>query len=148
MAAPPDATPAALADPLLQYVVLRRDMWAAGGGPGAPSGAPWPLGAVAAQAAHAATAALWESRDAPDTVSYCTGDALNHMTKVVLEVADGAALEALAARLGGAGVAHRVWVELPEGVPTAVASAPGRKSMLQPHFKAGKLCRVGIGGGK
>jgi peptidyl-tRNA hydrolase len=134
-------------DPLMQYIVLRRDMWG-GGGPGAPAGAPWPLGAVAAQAAHAATAALWESRGAADTVAYCTGDALNHMTKVVLEVADGAALADLAARLGGAGVAHRVWTELPEGVPTAVASAPGRKSVLQPHFKAGKLCRVGIGGGK
>jgi len=128
----------------MQYVVLRRDMWA--GGAGAPAGAPWPLGAVAAQAAHAATAALWESRDRAETAAYCAPDALPHMTKVVLEVADGAALEKLAGGLATAGVPHRVWVELPEGVPTAVASAPGRKSVLQPHFKAGKLCRAGIGG--
>ena len=60
--------------------------------------------------------------------------------------ADGAALEKLAGGLATAGVPHRVWVELPEGVPTAVAPAPGRKSVLQPHFKAGKLCRAGIGG--
>jgi peptidyl-tRNA hydrolase len=130
----------------MQYVVLRRDMWT--GGPGAPAGAPWPLGAVAAQAAHAATAALWESRASPDTLAYCdeAAGALDAMTKVVLEVADGQALADLAGRLAGAGVGHRVWVEQPEGVPTALASAPARKSVLQPHFKAGKLCRAGIGG--
>lgn len=61
------------ADPLLQYVVLRRDLWGELG---------WPLGSVVAQGCHAATAALWLSRDAPDTQAYCAPENLDHMHKV------------------------------------------------------------------
>lgn len=60
------------ADPLLQYVVLRRDLWAELG---------WPLGSVIAQGCHAATAALWQSREAEATLEYCAPHNLDHMHK-------------------------------------------------------------------
>ena len=65
--------PACAGDPLVQYVVLRRDLWADLG---------WPLGSVVAQACHAATAALWLSREEPATSSYCAADNIDHMHKV------------------------------------------------------------------
>ena len=67
--------PACAGDPLVQYVVLRRDLWADLG---------WPLGSVVAQACHAATAALWLSRKEPATTSYCAADSIDHMHKVVI----------------------------------------------------------------
>ena len=57
----------------MQYVVLRRDLWADLG---------WPLGSVVAQACHAATAALWLSREEPATASYCAAESIDHMHKV------------------------------------------------------------------
>ena len=66
--APPPPT-----DTLLQYIVLRRDLWGELG---------WPLGSVVAQGAHAATAALWLSRDDSCTQQYCAPDQLDHMHKV------------------------------------------------------------------
>lgn len=61
------------ADPIVQYVVLRRDLWEGGG---------WPLGAVVAQGCHAATAALWGARGGADAAAYCAPDAIDHMRKV------------------------------------------------------------------
>ena len=60
-------------DPLLQYVVLRRDLW---------TELEWPLGSVVAQGCHAATAALWLTREAADTQQYCAEANLDHMHKV------------------------------------------------------------------
>ena len=59
-------------DTLLQYVVLRRDLWAE---------LEWPLGSVVAQGCHAATAALWQSRDAAATQEYCAPQNIDHMHK-------------------------------------------------------------------
>lgn len=61
------------ADPLLQYVVLRRDLW---------TELDWPLGSVVAQGCHAATAALWGSRDTAATQEYCAPQNIDHMHKV------------------------------------------------------------------
>jgi hypothetical protein len=71
-AAPPPPPPSD-ADPYVQYVVLRRDLWDGGG---------WPLGAVVAQGCHAATAALWAARGGGDAAAYCAPDAIDHMRKV------------------------------------------------------------------
>ena len=60
-------------DPLLQYVILRRDLWGE---------LEWPLGSVVAQGCHAATAALWESRDLAATQEYCAPENLDHMHKL------------------------------------------------------------------
>ncbi|KAK9831398.1 hypothetical protein WJX81_001157 [Elliptochloris bilobata] len=119
-------------DPLVQYVVLRRDLWSELG---------WPLGSVVAQACHAATAALWLSREQPETATYCAADFIDHMHKVVLEVKGEAQLRTLAEKLAAASVRHKLWVEQPEGFPTCVATAPYPKAAVQQHFKKLKLCK-------
>ena len=60
-------------DSLVQYVVLRRDLWVELG---------WPLGGIVAQACHAATAALWLSREQPEAAAYCAPEKLDYMHKV------------------------------------------------------------------
>jgi hypothetical protein len=65
----------------------------------------------------------------------------------VLEAPSADALLTLAAKLDVAGVAHKLWVEQPEGVPTALAAGPALKSALAPHFKKMQLCKAAIGGG-
>ncbi|KAL4448558.1 hypothetical protein ABPG75_005777 [Micractinium tetrahymenae] len=123
---------AAPADPLLQYVVLRRDLWAE---------LDWPLGSVVAQGCHAATAALWESRESATTQEYCAPENIDHMHKVVLEIKGEPQLRALAAKLTEAGVPHKLWVEQPEDFATCLATAPCSKSAVAPHVKKLKLCR-------
>ncbi len=59
---------------LVQYVVLRADLWKEMG---------WPLGSIVAQACHAVTAALWESREADPSKQYCCPAQLDHMHKVI-----------------------------------------------------------------
>ena len=50
-------------------------------------------------------------------------------------------LRALAAALSGAGVAHKLWVEQPEGVATCLATKPYRKADVAAHFKKLNLCK-------
>lgn len=61
------------AEDLVQYVVLRRDLW---------TEKSWPLGSVIAQGCHASTAALWLSRESQATKAYCAPDKLDSMHKV------------------------------------------------------------------
>ncbi len=110
----------------MQYVVVRKDL-------------KWPTGALVAQGAHACVAAVWASRDAPDTVAYCTDS--DRMHKVTLEAGSRDALEGVAAALAGANVSHKLWVEMPEGIPTCLATAPGPRGLLKPFFAALKLLR-------
>jgi hypothetical protein len=60
-------------DPIVQYVVVRRDLWTAQG---------WPLGPVVAQACHAAVAAIVQELQDPLTQAYTAAAALDHMHKV------------------------------------------------------------------
>lgn len=69
----PTSKPAAY-DPVVQYVVLRKDLW----GPGFS----WPLGSIVAQACHASSAAMWLSKDDSVTASYCSPENLDSMHKV------------------------------------------------------------------
>lgn len=62
-----------VAEDLVQYLVLRKDLW---------SSLQWPLGSIIAQACHASTAALWLSKDSPVTTAYCAAGNLDHMHKV------------------------------------------------------------------
>lgn len=61
--------------PLVQYVVLRRDLWSA---------LKWPLGSIVAQACHAATAALHAGVVSGDaaTATYCSEANIDSMHKV------------------------------------------------------------------
>jgi len=115
---------------IVQYVVVRKDL--------AKS---FPLGALLAQSAHACVAAVWQSREAPATVAYCAPAALDAMHKVVLAVDSAEALAALAAALTAASVPHKLWIEQPENDATCLATAPGAREELAPHFAALKLLR-------
>lgn len=121
----------------MQYLVLRSDLWKDKG---------WPLGSLAAQAAHAATAALWLSRDTEEAKNYCSTESIDGMTKVVLEADSEASLRELAESLKRSGIAHKLWIEQPENEATALAAGPNRKSVLAPAFSGLKLCRAAVGG--
>jgi len=123
---------AAPANPIVQYVVIRRDL---GQGMG------WPLGSICAQAAHAAVAAVWEHKDHPDTAAYCAPDAIDGMHKVVLEVKGETQLVNLAKKLEDAGVDHRIWTEQPEDYPTCLATRPYRKDEVSALFKKCNLAK-------
>jgi peptidyl-tRNA hydrolase len=123
---PASPTGGAAPDPLLQYVVLRKDLG-------------WPTGALVAQGCHACVAAVWLSRESEETKEYCA--AADSMRKVTLEAPGADALQRIAESLSAAQVAHKLWVEQPEGVPTCLATAPGRASLLKPFFKALRLLR-------
>jgi|MDSW01.2.fsa_nt_gb peptidyl-tRNA hydrolase len=124
--------------PLVQYVVLRKDLG---------QGLGWPLGSVCAQAAHAAVAAVWTFKDHDDTRAYCAPGAIDEMRKVVLEVKGEAQLTTLAGRLTEAGVDHKLWMEQPENYPTCLSTRPYRKSEIAHLFKKCNLAKGTIGGG-
>ncbi len=50
-------------------------------------------------------------------------------------------LEAVAARLRAAAIAHRVWTEQPENFPTCLATQPYPKPAIQALFKGLKLMK-------
>jgi hypothetical protein len=65
--------PPAQPDPIVQWVVLRRDLWQDLG---------WPLGAVVAQACHASTAAVFSHLADDLTQEYIASENIDHMHKV------------------------------------------------------------------
>ncbi|XP_073480950.1 putative peptidyl-tRNA hydrolase PTRHD1 [Aquarana catesbeiana] len=115
---------------IVQYVVLRKDLQA---------GLGWPLGALVAQACHAATAAIHLHYDHPHTREYLQG--LDTMHKVVLEVPDEVTLTGLAETLKQANIDHKLWTEQPENIPTCIALRPYRKEEVHPYLKRFKLLK-------
>uniref|UniRef100_A0A914UQ39 peptidyl-tRNA hydrolase n=1 Tax=Plectus sambesii TaxID=2011161 RepID=A0A914UQ39_9BILA len=115
-------------NPRIMYLLLRRDLL---------TELKWPLGALITQAAHAATAVLWENRTDDDVLKYM--EELDTMRKVTLQVDSKEALESLAEKLRAAGVAHKLWVEQPENIPVCIAVKPMEKSNVHPHLKHLKL---------
>lgn len=67
--------------------------------------------------------------------------------QVVLEVKSEAQLRNLAGKLAAAGVAHKLWVEQPEGFATCLATKPYRRSAGGHHFRKLQLCKAALGGG-
>ncbi|XP_004696124.1 putative peptidyl-tRNA hydrolase PTRHD1 [Echinops telfairi] len=125
------AAPAAEPQFLVQYLVLRRDL----------SQAPfsWPVGALVAQACHAATAALHIHRDHPHTAAYL-GE-LGRMRKVVLEAPDENTLKELARTLQEKSVDHTLWLEQPENIATCIALRPYPKEEVSQLLKKFRLFR-------
>ncbi|XP_075893855.1 putative peptidyl-tRNA hydrolase PTRHD1 [Nelusetta ayraudi] len=113
---------------LVQYVVVRSDL---------VHKLSWPLGAVITQACHAATAAIHLHYGDADTQQYLAE--LDSMHKVVLGAPDEAALSTLAETLTQAGVAHKLWIEQPENIPTCLALKPCAKETVQPLLRKFKL---------
>ncbi|XP_020492730.1 putative peptidyl-tRNA hydrolase PTRHD1 [Labrus bergylta] len=122
------ATGAASPGRLVQYVVVRSDL---------VHKLSWPLGAVITQACHAATAAIHLHYGDPDTQRYLAE--LDSMHKVVLGAPDEAALSSLSENLSQAGVAHKLWIEQPENIPTCLALKPCPKETVQPLLRKFKL---------
>ncbi|GIL68014.1 hypothetical protein Vafri_21340 [Volvox africanus] len=123
-------------DFLVQYVVIRKDLWGSLG---------WPLGSVVAQACHASSAAMWMYRDEEATQQYLAPENIDHMRKVVLEVKDEAQLRKLSEQLAQGGIGHKLWVEQPEDFPTCLATRPYAKSQVASYFKKFQLSKAPIG---
>lgn len=117
-------------DILVQYVVMRRDLIET-----------WPMGSVITQGCHAAVAAVWMHREDPHTCKYCGDDNLDKMHKVTLEVKGEAQLVNLSEKLKGSDIAHKLWIEQPENIPTCLATKPYPKTLVAPFFKKLKLCK-------
>ncbi|XP_077600327.1 putative peptidyl-tRNA hydrolase PTRHD1 [Stigmatopora nigra] len=113
---------------LVQYIVVRSDL---------VHKLSWPLGAVITQACHAATAAIHLHYADGDTQHYLAE--LDSMHKVVLGAPDEVALTGLSASLTQAGVAHKLWMEQPENIPTCLALKPYPKETVQAHMRKFKL---------
>lgn len=128
-------------DVLLQYIVLRKDLWKVSSDSG---GVSWPLGAVVAQGCHAATAALWMSREEEYTRAYCSEDNLDHMHKAVLEAKSETQLRNLSEKLSKEGIQHKLWIEQPENYATCLATTPQPKSKVYPILKKYNLCKASI----
>eukprot|EP00966_Prymnesium_polylepis_P137856 3185978-Prymnesium_polylepis.1 len=132
--APPvaSAAPAATAkeeeDTIVQFIVVRRD-WL--------KTLEWPVGSVIAQACHASTAVMFEHRDDAAVTAYL--GKLDSMYKVVKEVKGEPQLLTLAEKLRSEGIAHKVWLEQPENMPTAIALKPYPRSQVAPLLKKYQL---------
>ncbi|GLI63386.1 hypothetical protein VaNZ11_006341, partial [Volvox africanus] len=122
-------------DFLVQYVVIRKDLWGS---------LRWPLGSVVAQACHASSAAMWMYRTEEATQQYLAPENIEHMRKVVLEVKDEAQLRKLSEQLAQGGIGHKLWVEQPEDFPTCLATRPYAKSQVAPYFKKLQLSKAPI----
>eukprot|EP00192_Tetraselmis_astigmatica_P017163 CAMPEP_0117648528 /NCGR_PEP_ID=MMETSP0804-20121206/455_1 /TAXON_ID=1074897 /ORGANISM="Tetraselmis astigmatica, Strain CCMP880" /LENGTH=136 /DNA_ID=CAMNT_0005454141 /DNA_START=242 /DNA_END=652 /DNA_ORIENTATION=- len=127
-----DGSPAASDSVVVQYVVLRRDLWGEMG---------WPLGSVVAQACHASTAVLWQSREDNIVQSYCAPENIDSMHKVVLQIKGETQLRNLSTKLEEAGIVHKLWIEQPEDFPTCLATKPYPKSEVSSFFKKLQLCK-------
>ncbi|OEH75373.1 hypothetical protein cyc_04876 [Cyclospora cayetanensis] len=116
-------------DPLIQYVVLRQDL---------ATELKWPLGAVVAQACHAAVDALGLAMEADKETARRYLAAGSSMRTVVLQVANEAELLKLQDKLKKNHIGHKLWQEEPENIPTALASVPIQKSAAR-VFRGFKL---------
>lgn len=58
-----------------------------------------------------------------------------------MEVKGETQLKNLAEKLEAAGVRHKLWIELPENIPTCIATAPCPKSQVASFFRKLKLCK-------
>ena len=119
-----------MSDILIQHIVIRRDILTL------PK---WNRGSIIAQGAHAALAAVAKHMHRSETHAYLQ----NHMsmTKAVLGVEDEAELLSLSEVLTKANVPHHLWIEQPDNIPTALATAPQLKSEVKPHLGHLKLLK-------
>ncbi|XP_019188772.1 PREDICTED: putative peptidyl-tRNA hydrolase PTRHD1 [Ipomoea nil] len=125
-----NATGSSVEEVVVQYLVLRRDLIDT-----------WPLGSIVTQGCHAAVAAIWSNKEDPVTLQYCAPANLDSMHKVTLEVKGEAQILNLSGKLKEGGIAHKLWIEQPENIPTCLAIKPYPKSLVSSFFKRLKLCK-------
>lgn len=61
--------------------------------------------------------------------------------QVTLEVKGETQIVNLTEKLKGGGIAHKLWIEQPENIPTCLATKPYPKSIISSYFKKLKLCK-------
>lgn len=61
--------------------------------------------------------------------------------QVTLEVKGEPQIRNLSEKLVAAGIAHKLWIEQPENIPSCLASKPYPKSVVSSFFKKLKLCK-------
>ncbi|XP_063931714.1 putative peptidyl-tRNA hydrolase PTRHD1 [Zophobas morio] len=113
---------------IVQYVVVRGDLLKELG---------WPIGAVIAQACHAATAVTHLFHEDEHTQLYLKD--LDNMHKVVLEAPNESSLVTLKDKLNENNIKHKLWIEQPENIPTCLVAKPYPKDEIQKYFKKFKL---------
>ncbi|EOD14912.1 hypothetical protein EMIHUDRAFT_197562 [Emiliania huxleyi CCMP1516] len=119
-------------DTLVQFIILRRDLLKT---------MEWPVGSVVAQACHASLAVIWENRADASVAAYLSPENIASMHKVTKEVKGEPQLLTLAEKLRAEGVVHKLWVEQPENIPTAIALKPYPRSEVAPLLKKYQLFR-------
>ncbi|CAJ0565001.1 unnamed protein product, partial [Mesorhabditis spiculigera] len=112
---------------MVMYLVLRRDLL------NAPLS--WPIGAVATQAAHAASAAMWIFRNDPNTEVYTSE--LDSMHKVTLGVDSEEELAKVVTKLEEKKLDHKVWIE--DNMRVCVALKPYPKNDVKNVIRSLKL---------
>jgi len=110
------------ANKIVQYVIMRKDLL-----PNKKSKA-FSTGAFIAQACHAAAAALHRFSSTDPTTRFLND--LENMTVCVLGVEDKIELESLAQTLANGEIPFHLWIEKPENIPTALATAPVEKQAV------------------
>ncbi|XP_063633918.1 putative peptidyl-tRNA hydrolase PTRHD1 [Cydia splendana] len=120
-----------MSNTIVQYVLLRSDLLKELG---------WSIGALVAQACHAATAVLHLYKDDEQTVCYLND--LDNMHKVVLEVPNEETLKKLAEKLKENYIAHKLWIEQPENIATCLALKPYPKDEVKKFVGKFKLYKA------
>ena len=118
-------------NPLVQYIVLRRDL---------KKMKNYNDGAIIAQACHASNAILY--RTINDSLSQLYFQDLDRMHKIILGI-DGNEKELieLTELLKQNSIEHYLWIEQPENIPTALAVKPYWKKDVEGYFSKLKLFR-------
>ncbi|XP_030025878.2 putative peptidyl-tRNA hydrolase PTRHD1 [Manduca sexta] len=117
-----------MSNTLVQYVLLRSDLLKEMG---------WSIGALVAQACHASSAVLHLNKDDEYTIQYLND--LDNMHKVVLEVPNEESLKKVADKLTEKSIAHKLWIEQPENIPTCLAIKPYPKEEVKKFVGKFKL---------
>lgn len=122
---------AAANNPLVQYILLRRDL---------KKMKNYNDGAIIAQACHASNAILY--RTINDSLSQMYFQDLDRMHKIILGI-DGNEKELLelSELLKQNTIEHYLWIEQPENIPTAIAVKPYWKKDVEGYFSKFKLYR-------
>ncbi|KAL0881801.1 hypothetical protein ABMA27_001582 [Loxostege sticticalis] len=126
-----------MSNSIVQYVLLRSDLLKELG---------WSIGALVAQACHASTAVLHLYKDDECTMQYLND--LDNMHKVVLEVPNEESLKKVAAKLQENSIAHKLWIEQPENIPTCLAIKPYPKEQVKKFVGKFKLYKATLASNK
>ncbi|CAG9122629.1 unnamed protein product [Plutella xylostella] len=124
-----------MSNTVVQYVLLRSDLLKELG---------WSIGALVAQACHASTAVLHLHKDDDVTIQYLND--LDNMHKVVLEVPNEESLKKLSVKLQENSIAHKLWIEQPENIPTCLALKPYPKDEVKKFVGKFKLYKATLAG--